>query len=106
MRVRRHRGISRRLRLLGSCFDKLNQLALQLVDGVTHKQTQIGCNLLVTAASRMELESNFAGKLDQTTFKEVVNILSFAVLHEVWIGFSSVLDVFQSFEKRFQLSGG
>jgi hypothetical protein len=54
----------------------------------------------------VQLESNFAGKLDQTTFKEMVNVLSFAVLHELWIAPGGMLDVLQRIEQRLQLRGG
>src|SRR5690242_15279469 len=103
MRVRRHRGISRRLRLLGNRLDEFDQLALKLVDGIAHKETQIGRDLLVTAAAGVKLEPDFSSKFDQPTLKEVVNVFGFAVLHELRIAFS-VLDMFQSIEQRFQLS--
>src|SRR5690242_15697268 len=102
MGVRGHRSVACGLCFLRDHLDELNQLALKLVDCVTHKQTQIGSDLLVAAASRVQLEPNISSEFDQTTFEEMMNVFGLAVLHEVWIGFSSMLDVFQSIEQRLQ----
>src|SRR5581483_6694348 len=99
MRMRGHGGSSRSLRLLGNHSNELDQLALKLVDGIAHKETQIRRDLLVPAAAGVELEADFAGKLDETTLNKVMNVLSVAVLHELRIAHRGMLDVLQSIEQ-------
>ena len=102
MRVRRHGCAARIFRLFDKRLDQLDQLALKLIDRVSHEQAQVSCDLLIATASGVQLEANIAGELHQPAFEKVMDVLGLTVLQEMGITLENMLDVIESFEQRLQ----
>src|SRR5438270_4709347 len=102
MRVRRHRSSSGTFGFLEDDLDKANQVALQVVDCFAYEQAQIGSDLLVAAASGMQLQSNVTGQFGQPALEKMMDVLRLAVLEEMRIALTRVLHVFHSLKQRVQ----
>src|SRR5436853_7928019 len=102
MCVRRHRSSSGTFGFLEDDLDKVNQFALQVVDCFAHEQAQVGSDLLVAAASGMQLQSNVASQFGQSALEKMMDVLRLAVFEKMRVALTRVLHVFQSFKQRVQ----
>ena len=60
----------------------LRQIGAYLVDRGAHVETQVGRNLLIAAASAVQLVSRVANQCDQLLFDEVVHVFGFAIVEK------------------------
>ncbi len=84
MRVRRHRGIAGLFRAIDDCAAKLAQFLPQLIDCGPHIQPQVGRNLLIAAASAVQLVAGIADQRGKLLLNEVVNVFRLLVFEKSW----------------------
>jgi hypothetical protein len=77
-----------------------------LIDRGTDIQTQIGCNLLITAATAVQLVSGFADDRDELLFDEVMNIFRFGVFEKCGRYRGTLADLFQPLQNADELICG
>jgi hypothetical protein len=75
VRVRRHQGRGRLLRLIGARADERRQVLLQEWDPPAQVQPQVERDLLVARAARVQPASGVADALDKAPLDEAVDIL-------------------------------
>ena len=106
MRVCRHRRLSGSLGFIEDCIHEFDELHTKLIDRVTHKQAQIGSDLLIAAAACMQFQANIPGEFNQPALEEMVNVLGFAVFEKSSIALNRMLHMGKGVEQRLQLRCG
>ena len=71
----RQNGIRMSFRFLDKRPLQILQLVVERVDGIAHPQSEIGCDLIIPAASRMEAARRLTDLLRQCRFHVHVDIL-------------------------------
>ena len=64
---------------------------MQCIDVVAQKEAKISRNLLVAAASGVQLVTGRADQRDELLFYEVVNIFGFRIVKKFWFGFCALV---------------
>src|SRR5579884_1367565 len=80
MRVSRHGSIAGLLRTIHEHAAKLSQLVAQLINRSSKIEPQVCRDLLITAASAVQLVSHFADQRDKLRLDEVMYILRLIIL--------------------------
>ena len=95
--VRRHRRVARGLGTRQHRLDPIGQQVLQRVDALAHKEAEVGRDLLVAAASGVQLVSGRANQRGELLFNEVVNVFGFGIVQKRRVGFGAAADFSQRF---------
>jgi len=82
MCVRRHGRVRSLFRAIRQHAAQFRQLLPQLIDGRPHVKPQIGRNLLIAAATAVQLVSRFPNQRDQLLLHEMMNVLRLIVIKE------------------------
>ena len=79
---------------------------MQDIDAVAHEEAEVGRNLLVAAASGVQLVASGADQRDELLFDEVVDVFGFRVVEEFQRRFGAVADFSERFCDLGKLFGG
>src|SRR6266498_2802556 len=74
MGITRHDGFACRFGLLDQCGLQIFQYSVKSRNGLQHPQSQIRCNLIVTASSRVKFACRVTNQLCETAFDRGVNV--------------------------------
>src|SRR5262249_51723118 len=75
-----HNGVARRFRSRQEKVKQIKKGSVQQGERGTNKQTQGGCDLLVTAATPVEFVAGISDQSGEFPFDEVVDIFGFLIL--------------------------